>query len=641
MIPVIETDAQAYASARPLPELSGDQAQDVVSIARSQLGYSEGGDGGTVYGAWWGKVTSWGDYTYASWCAMFACWCANQAGAGQGVAYDRDCAVVQNFMNWLKRNGKTDTSFSSTPRPGDFIFFGYGSTPSHVAIVEKYDVDTNVVTFIGGNQSDQVKRCTVSWSRSGLYGSQNVVGYGRPNYNTGSQSDPQPNPQPEPKPETPIVSLEKPAVCVDKSKYLKGDDVTVSWKAVPNSTGYTVAVYQDGELLNRKSVEGTCFYKIKSVTAGSYQVKVTASNGTCSETGSCSFKVTDVQPAIRLWLSQSQMGEPTEEYKIGNSYYLCYEIYDQISGKPLDDVKRYDHSVKLTVTAPDGEEVLTGTYDDDSGSDCLFVDKTGEYIFKAETSGDITVSGELSRTAEEDPKKILVSEDIVVLSQGTSAASATVYVWTTGYIDSAAVLAWQGDNTNVSCAWGDQLEDGRHPLVITADAAGITVITLVSKASGTGEVLDSVTITVTVDVETFTVSFDANGGTGVPEDQLKPKGVDLVLSSGKPEREGFIFFGWATAADAVTAEYQPGTSFLVDADTKLYAIWSQTFLSGDANEDGCVNMKDWNCLYEYSNEVAELTDDSLFLADVNDDGKVNMKDWTRLYEHICETDPLW
>ena len=62
---------------------------------------------------------------------------------------------------------------------------------------------------------------------------------------------------------------------------------------------------------------------------------------------------------------------------------------------------------------------------------------------------------------------------------------------------------------------------------------------------------------------------------------------------------------------------------------------------GDINEDGKVNGKDWNRLYEHINETNELTEEEFERADVVKDGKVNGKDWNRLYEHINETNPLW
>ena len=175
--------ADAYASAKPLPELTGNKGQDVANIAISQLGYGEDSRGGTVYGAWWTEMTNWGyDYTRAGWCAIFAMWCAHYAGAGMEIAFDKRGAVPQNCMNWLLTNASGDTTFSTAPAPGDFIFFGYGSSVEHVAIVVAYDRATNKVTFVGGNQGNKVTQFTMSYTASAKYGSQRIVGIGRPKY---------------------------------------------------------------------------------------------------------------------------------------------------------------------------------------------------------------------------------------------------------------------------------------------------------------------------------------------------------------------------------------------------------------------------------------------------------------------------
>lgn len=174
-------EASAYMAAKPLPTLTGNKAQDVANIAVSQLGYHEVG-GGTVYGAWWSGVTGWGDYTYLGWCSMFANWCAYQAGAGMDIAYSKHSAIVGNSYTWLKNNAYADRSFKTTPQPGDFIYFGRGNSFEHVAVVVGYNSSTNEVTFVGGNQGNAVTQGTVKWSSSSKWGSQYVLGYGRPNY---------------------------------------------------------------------------------------------------------------------------------------------------------------------------------------------------------------------------------------------------------------------------------------------------------------------------------------------------------------------------------------------------------------------------------------------------------------------------
>lgn len=177
-------EASAYMATKPLPELTGDPGQDVANIAISQLGYHEVG-GGTAYGAWWSGVTGWGDYTYLGWCAMFANWCAYQAGVGMDISYNKYSAIVGNHFKFVRDNGFADRSFDTAPQPGDFIYFGHGDSFGHVAVVTGYDAATNKVTFVGGNQGDAVTQGTVVWSGSTKWGSQYVLGYSRPNYGGG------------------------------------------------------------------------------------------------------------------------------------------------------------------------------------------------------------------------------------------------------------------------------------------------------------------------------------------------------------------------------------------------------------------------------------------------------------------------
>ena len=71
----------------------------------------------------------------------------------------------------------------------------------------------------------------------------------------------------------------------------------------------------------------------------------------------------------------------------------------------------------------------------------------------------------------------------------------------------------------------------------------------------------------------FTVAYEANGGTAVPESQVKTYGEDLILSDSVPVKDGCVFLGWSLNPDATTADYLPGDSFSLNADTILYAVW--------------------------------------------------------------------
>ena len=80
---------------------------------------------------------------------------------------------------------------------------------------------------------------------------------------------------------------------------------------------------------------------------------------------------------------------------------------------------------------------------------------------------------------------------------------------------------------------------------------------------------------------TFTLNYDANGGTGAPASQTYKatseyeKSHTFTISSQAPTRDGYTFLGWNTNRSATTANYQPGGSIVVTGTTTLYAVWEE------------------------------------------------------------------
>ncbi len=73
----------------------------------------------------------------------------------------------------------------------------------------------------------------------------------------------------------------------------------------------------------------------------------------------------------------------------------------------------------------------------------------------------------------------------------------------------------------------------------------------------------------------FTVYYNGNGGSSIPNPQQKIPGTPLILSSQVPRRSGYAFVGWATSSSAATAAYQPGGQFKNNTNTTLYAVWQK------------------------------------------------------------------
>ncbi len=73
---------------------------------------------------------------------------------------------------------------------------------------------------------------------------------------------------------------------------------------------------------------------------------------------------------------------------------------------------------------------------------------------------------------------------------------------------------------------------------------------------------------------TYTVTYNANGGSGAPSSQTKTYGKSLTLSSTKPTRTGYTFVKWNTKADGSGTSYSAGGTYTANSDVVLYAIWS-------------------------------------------------------------------
>jgi len=72
----------------------------------------------------------------------------------------------------------------------------------------------------------------------------------------------------------------------------------------------------------------------------------------------------------------------------------------------------------------------------------------------------------------------------------------------------------------------------------------------------------------------YTVSYNANGGSGAPSAQTKYHDTTLTLSSTTPTRSGYIFAGWSTSSSATSATYKAGGSYTANASVTLYAVWT-------------------------------------------------------------------
>lgn len=101
-------------------------------------------------------------------------------------------------------------------------------------------------------------------------------------------------------------------------------------------------------------------------------------------------------------------------------------------------------------------------------------------------------------------------------------------------------------------------------------------------------VTDNTTLYAVWALKTYTVSYNANGGSGVPVNQTKQYGVNLTLSSVTPTRDGYTFQGWATSAGGTVA-YSAGGTYTDNASITLYAVWQVITYTISYNANGGSN----------------------------------------------------
>lgn len=113
---------------------TGDQRADIIGVALTQVGYVEGSNNYTKYGAWYGHPN-------LEWCGMFVSWCADQAGIPTDVLKKTGHASPSAF-------GFSEyyTSSAYTPKSGDLFF---KKNFAHVGLV--YYVDGDYFYTVEGN----------------------------------------------------------------------------------------------------------------------------------------------------------------------------------------------------------------------------------------------------------------------------------------------------------------------------------------------------------------------------------------------------------------------------------------------------------------------------------------------------------
>ena len=343
--------------------------------------------------------------------------------------------------------------------------------------------------------------------------------------------------------------------------------------------------------LNMRSGHGTSYGVVTSIPSGAV-VYVSKSDGTWAHvsyngyTGYASMQYLTKQGAtqtrksrVRTWMSDTEMGSAVERVRTGEWVHLCYKMYDANTGDLFDSYSSAGYTVKLEIFGPSGNLEHSGEYYNDNNFIGIRRNVPGTYVGRVTVTPDngnpTTVETSIEMVYEPRIETNISSVDLNVLST----SSQTVSIGYSGATASDSIYvnaSKTGDCFTTS--WGSW---SNHviPLTITGTKAGTGSVTLYLRDSDTDEILATKVITVSVEAPSYTVTYNANGGSGAPSGQTKNHGTNLTLSNTVPIRFGYNFVGWSMSSSATIADYQPGGAFSANESIVLYAVWEQTAIS--------------------------------------------------------------
>ena len=340
----------------------------------------------------------------------------------------------------------------------------------------------------------------------------------------------------------------------------------VGWST--NSNSSVASYYAGGSYTGNASVTLFAVWKYKPAT---YTVSYDANGGTGApgrqtKTYGVTLTLTTIQPTRRnyLFLGWSKDRNATSaSYSAGGSYTDNADV-------TLYAVWRYD------------PETYTIRYDANDG--------TGAPASQTKTYGvPLTLSAVKPMRAgyeflgwSTDPTTMLTN--YAPGERYTDEASVTLYaVWR--YIPKTYEVKYDvngGGNTPAS-----QTKTENVTLILTSTiptrygytfrgwATTSTATTADYQSGGSYTANESVTLYAVWEINTYTVSFDANGGTNAPNPQKKTHGQNLILTVAIPTRTNHVFLGWATDSTSKSVAYAPSATYTAEEDVTLYAVWQE------------------------------------------------------------------
>lgn len=382
-------------------------------------------------------------------------------------------------------------------------------------------------------------------------------------------------------------------------------------------------------------------------------------------------------PTLTGWMSESKLGDESNQFLTGNRYYLCYKLYDEESGKLYDSYGGAAYKVSMEVYRPDNSILCSYSFRNDTNWLSVCFPTAGTYRYQITVNGDFsdTISGSME-----------VKESMMTLSAQsaqeelklTEQPSKTIELTVAGFHSNPLSVKKSEISNGAFSATLDSFDKQTVRLTVSAQAVGQGSITVSLFDALTSEKLATEMIDVTVTGSETAISYHANGGTGAPLPQKAYCGESVFLSTEKPEGKSYEvlfdanggemsdstkrcfqnFTSWNTKADGTGETYLSGEYCRVNAPIMLFAQYDRCVLGDEVVpiKEGCrfigwYDSPEYDCfgapLGNYYAPGAEITQDltlyamwsassAIVFGDLNFDGVISDTDLMKMTACVDE-----
>lgn len=194
-------------------------------------------------------------------------------------------------------------------------------------------------------------------------------------------------------------------------------------------------------------------------------------------------------------------------------------------------------------------------------------------ISRANGTTSYTVSYSINYSGGTNPSSGTATKTTKYTFAGWKATNGTVYAGGASYTTDAATTMtaqWTSNSSTTSVTLPTPTRTGyTFQGWWTASTGG----TKVGNGGATYTPTASTTLHAHWAIIVYTVSYNANGGSGAPASQSKNHGTNITLSSTQPTRSGYTFLGWSTNSTGTGTAYASGATYSTNANATLYAVW--------------------------------------------------------------------